>query len=117
MSSIPIIGPILAVAAIAAVLAAILSSKSKAKSAGKFAEGGIIPGNSFSGDNQWAQVNAGEVILSRSQSQNIANQLEGNNPMSNMRLSTEISGTNLRVVLNNDNRSRGGSRTFYSEIH
>ena len=35
------------------------------------------------------------------------------NPMGNLRLSTEISGSNLRVVLNNDNRSRGGSRDVY----
>ena len=112
VAGIPIVGPILAVAAIAAVLAATFAAMSKAKSAGSFATGGIIPGNSFSGDNQIASVNAGELILSRSQQANIAGQLQSN-PMGNLRLSTEISGSNLRVVLNNDNRSRGGSRDVY----
>ena len=117
VAGIPIVGPILAVAAIAAVLAATFAAMSKAKSAGKFASGGIVPGNSFSGDNQWAQVNAGELILSKSQQSNVANALTGNNPMGNLRLSTEISGTNLRIVMNNDNRSKGGSRGYYANIH
>lgn len=85
----------------------------KQATAGAYTNGGIIPGNSFSGDNQIASVNAGELILSRSQQSNIASQLQNNNPMGNLRLSTEISGSNLRVVLNNDNRQRGGSRNVY----
>ena len=117
MSAIPIVGPILAIAAIGAVLAAIMASKSKAASAGKFATGGLIPGSSFSGDNLTANVNSGELILNRAQQDSVAAQLQGNNPMSNLRLSTEIDGQKLRIVLNNDNRARGGSRTFYSELH
>ena len=89
----------------------------KQATAGAYANGGIIPGNSFSGDNQIASVNAGELILSRSQQSNIASQLTGNNPMQNLQLSTEISGTNLRIVMNNDNRSKGGSRGYYANIH
>ena len=113
MSGIPIVGPILAVAAIAAVLAAVIASVAKAKSAApKYAMGGIVPGNSMSGDNVPAFVNSGELILSKSQQNTLAGNLQSN-PMGNMRLSTEISGSNLRVVLNNDNRSRGGSRDVY----
>lgn len=88
----------------------------KSATSGSYASGGIIPGNSFSGDNLTANVNSGELILNRAQQGAIAGQLEGN-PMGNMRLSTEISGTNLRIVMNNDNRARGGQRGFYSEIH
>ena len=117
MAGIPIVGPVLAIAAIAAVLAAVLAATSKAKSAGNFAVGGLIPGNSYSGDNLTANVNSGELILNRSQQDSIASQLTGNNPMQNLQLSTEISGTNLRVVLNNDNRSKGGSRGYYANIH
>lgn len=116
MSAIPIVGPILAVAAIAAVLGAILSAKSKASSAGKFASGGIVGGNSYSGDQVVAMLNSGEGVLTQQGIQN-AGQLMNSNPLQNLKLSTEVSGTNLRIVLNNDNRSRGGSRTFYSEIH
>ena len=105
----------LAATATATMISTITAIKSA--TAGTYAGGGIIPGNSFSGDNLTANVNAGELILSRAQESNIASQLEGNNPLSNLRLETDISGQNLRIVLNNDNRSRGGSRTFYSEIH
>lgn len=104
-----------ATAGLATMVATIASIKSV--TSGSYASGGIIPGNSFSGDNLTANVNSGELILNRAQQSNLAGQLQGNNPMSNMRLSTEISGQNLRVVLNNDNRARGGSRTFYSELH
>lgn len=88
----------------------------KSATSGSYASGGIIPGNSFSGDNLTANVNSGELILNRAQQGSIAGQLNSN-PMGNLRLSTEISGTNLRVVLNNDNRSKGGDRNFYSKIH
>ena len=97
----------------------------KSATSGGYANGGVIPGNSFSGDNmrgmlpsgEMVGLDAGELILNRAQQASIAGQLQGNNPMSNLRLSTEISGYNLRVVLNNDNRARGGSRNFYSELH
>ena len=88
----------------------------KQATAGSYASGGIIPGNSFSGDNLTANVNSGELILNRSQQNTLAGQLQGN-PMSNLKLATEVSGRNLRVVLNNDNRSEGGSRGYYSDIH
>lgn len=91
----------------------------KSATSGGFANGGIVPGNSFSGDNLRTSdygINAGELILNRAQQGAIAGQLQSN-PMGNLRLSTEISGTNLRVVLNNDNRSKGGDRNFYSKIH
>ena len=100
------------VATMASTIAAIKSATS-----GSYASGGIIPGNSYSGDNLTANVNAGELILNRAQQASVAAQLIDSNPMSNMRLSTEISGQNLRIVMNNDNRARGGSRNYYSEIH
>ena len=91
---------------------------------GNYASGGKIPGNSFSGDNMrgilpngdLVGLDAGEIILNRAQQGVVAGAMQGN-PMSNMRLSTEISGTNLRIVMNNDNRSKGGDRNFYSKIH
>ena len=96
----------------------------KSATSGGFANGGVIPGNSFSGDNMrgilpngdLVGLDAGEIILNRAQQGVVAGAMQGN-PMSNMRLSTEISGTNLRIVMNNDNRARGGQRGFYSEIH
>ena len=116
VAGIPIVGPILAVAAIAAVLAATFAAMSKAKSAGKFATGGLIPGNSFSGDNLTANVNSGELILNRAQQGAIAGQLAGN-PMDDLNLSMEVEGTKMLVLLNNVNRSLGGSRDFYTKRH
>jgi hypothetical protein len=65
------------IAAIAGGLGTMISTISAIKSAtaGSYAEGGIIPGNSFSGDQMYAAVNSGEVILNRAQSANIASQL------------------------------------------
>lgn len=104
-----------ATAGLATMVSTIAAIKS-ATSAGSYAGGGLIGGNSYSGDNLTANVNSGELILNRAQQSSIAGQLNSN-PMGNLRLSTEISGTNLRIVMNNDNRARGGQRGFYSEIH
>ena len=116
VAGIPIVGPILAVAAIAAVLGATIAAMSKAKSAGKFAQGGVVGGNSYSGDRLMAYVNSGETILTPQQADKAVAGIQGN-PMQNLQLSTEISGTNLRIVMNNDNRSKGGSRGYYANIH
>lgn len=41
-----------------------------------FATGGIVPGNSFSGDRVQANVNSGEMILNRNQQANLFNQIK-----------------------------------------
>lgn len=46
-------------------------------SAGSFQDGGIVGGNSFSGDNLTANVNSGELILNRSQQQRLFNIANG----------------------------------------
>lgn len=63
------------IAAAIAGTAAMVSTISAIHGATGYAEGGQIPGNSFSGDNQLARVNAGEIILNRAQQSNIAGQL------------------------------------------
>ena len=106
------------IAASTAGLATMLSTIAAIKSAtaGSYASGGIVPGTSYSGDNTIIAANAGEVVLNRAQQTNLAGQLEAGSLPNNLHLSTEISGTNLRVVLDNDNRSKGGSRGAYSRI-
>jgi hypothetical protein len=85
----------------------------KSATAGSYASGGIIPGNHFSGDLQFAAVNAGEVILNRAQTANLAGQLTSGG-IGNLRLTTELSGENIRIALSNNNRRRGGSRGEYA---
>ena len=104
-----------AAAGVATMVATIASIKQA--TAGSYASGGIIPGNSYSGDNLTANVNSGELILNRAQQASIAGQLQASNPMGGLSLTTDISGDNLRIVLNNSNRSSGGDRNFYSRIH
>ena len=107
VAGIPIVGPILAVAAIAAVLAATFAAMSKAKSAGNFAVGGLIPGNSYSGDNLTANVNSGELILNKAQQGSIASQLTNNNPFGNLALSMNLKGEDIQICLDNNRMRRG----------
>lgn len=58
----------------AAQLGAAMASKPKAPS---FAQGGIVPGNSYAGDNVTANVNSGEMILTRSQQAGLWRMLAG----------------------------------------
>lgn len=55
-----------AAAAAAAGIAAIIATV-KSTMAGSFAEGGIVPGTSYTGDRLWARVNSGEMILNQTQ--------------------------------------------------
>ena len=91
-------------------LATMLSSIAAIKSATKgFANGGIVPGGSFSGDNLRTSdygVNSGELILNRAQQDNIAAQLQGGG-MQNLNLTATVTGEQLRLALNNTGRRTG----------
>ena len=99
------------IAAIAGGMATMLSTISAIHSATGYAQGGIIPGNNYSGDTQWARVNSGELILNRSQQANLANQLSEGSPFRNMVLTATLSGEDLRLAIN-----RNGKRTGRGEI-
>lgn len=99
------------IAAAAAGTATMLSTIGAIKSAtsGGFANGGIVPGNSFSGDNLRTSdygINSGELILNRAQQNSIASQLS-NNGMGNLRLTATIKGTDIQLALNNTARQQG----------
>lgn len=95
-SEIPMIGWVLGLAAVAGVIAAIASAP-------KFAKGGIVPGNSFSGDNITAQVNSGEMILNTSQQAKLFDLLNGSGSLNSGSNKVEfvIKGQELKGVLNN----------------
>ena len=69
------------------------------------AAGGTVTGNTYSGDQIPALLNAGEVVLNRAQTGNLASQLEGG--VGAMQLSAIITGEQLRLVLNNNGRRTG----------
>ena len=80
-----------------------------------FARGGIVPhaangyyvpGNHYSGDVTPILANAGELVLSRSQQNALAGQLQSSG-IAGMQLSAVITGEQLRLVLNNNGRRTG----------
>ena len=61
----PIIGTVIGLSSIAAVIAAYISSKNK------FAYGGIVGGNSYTGDHILAGLNSGEMVINKRQQANL----------------------------------------------
>lgn len=91
-------GPWAWVAFAASGLATMLSTISAIHSATGYAQGGIVKGNSYSGDNIYggpdAMVNAGELVLTKAQQSTLASQLQEGG-MRNMNLSGRIRGTDI----------------------
>lgn len=96
VAGIPIVGPILAISAVASIVAALTNLP-------KFATGGIVGGSSFSGDNVLARVNSGELILNAAQQNNLAGALTGTGG----RVRFEIEGSRLVGILDQESRRRG----------
>ena len=97
------------IAAAAAGTAAMVTTISAVKSnAGNFAMGGVVPGNSYSGDNMIAHVNSGELILDKSRTQNIAELMnrieEGGNASSR---TPYVRGEDIWLGMNNFLRRSG----------
>ena len=90
----------------AAATATMISTIASVHNATGYADGGIVKGNTYSGDQIPAMLNAGEVVLNAAQTSNVAQSLEGNG-MQNLSLSTEISGEDIRIALNNNGRRTG----------
>ena len=89
---------------LAAGAAAMATTISTIHSLTGYAEGGIVKGNSYSGDNILANggtigLNAGEVVLTKAMQGNLASQLQGGG-LQNMRLEGVITGENLHIIHN-----------------
>ena len=95
-AAVPVVGWINAVAAITAIMSAMAAVP-------KFADGGIIGGNSFIGDNMIARVNSSEMILNNRQQRNLFNLLDGKGGTSvnaGGEVKLRIEGRDLVGVLN-----------------
>lgn len=97
-ASLPFIGTGIASGLIATQQAIINSAKLP-----KFADGGIISGSSFIGDNLIARVNSGEMILNGTQQRNLFNLLDGKGNVagSSGEVVFKIAGKDLVGTLNN----------------
>ena len=97
------------IAAAAASTASMVSTIASIHSATGYAQGGMIKGNSYSGDNigglvdgsQLVGLNAGEVVLNAAGQQNLAANLQGAGSLRGLNLRTKVKGTELLVWLDN----------------
>ena len=106
VASIPVVGWIMAASAVASVIAAMTNIP-------KFANGGIVPGNMFSGDRVPVMANSGEMILNRAQQNNLFRILnEGGNAGGrdvNVTGQVVVTGEQMRILLaNTDRKMRRG---------
>lgn len=93
------LGPFGWLAFVGAGLAAVATTIAQIKS---FADGGIIEGNQFHGDGMLARVNAGELILNKTQQGNLFRMLDGGvGAKSGGRVDFVIEGSKLKGCLNN----------------
>jgi uncharacterized protein YoxC len=100
-----------ATAGLATMTATISSIKSVTK--GGFANGGIVPGNSFSGDNLHTSdygINSGELILNRAQQNTIASQLQGG--AANIRVQGLVRGHDILLAGSNYALSTGKAGAY-----
>lgn len=106
-------GPFAWIAATVAGIANMISAVTAIKqvtSAGKFADGGLVGGNSYSGDNLTASVNSGELILNRSQQNVIASQLQGG--AANIRVQGFVKGHDILLAGSNYALSTGKAGAY-----
>jgi hypothetical protein len=94
--------------------ATMISTIAAIHSATGYAEGGMIPGNSYSGDNQLARVNAGEIILNRAQQSNVAAALENPAQAAPANRPSFVRGQDIYLGLNNYLRASGRGQLITS---
>ena len=87
-------GPWAWLAYVAAGTAALATTISTVHSLTGYATGGMVEGNTYSGDQIPAMLNAGEVVLNRAQQSTLASQLQEGG-MRNLNLSGRIRGTDI----------------------
>lgn len=112
-------GPWAWLAFLAAGAAATATTISTIHSLTGFAEGGIVPGNSFSGDNLHTVdygINSGELILNRSQQSTIASALmDADNARGGYAGAPYVTGEKIVLGINNYARRSGRGELVFSK--
>ena len=104
-ASIPFAGVPIAAGFITSMMAAMAAQKSASLAMATFADGGVVSGNRFHGDNVLIRANAGETILTQKQSYDLFHMLKDTRQGDiSGRVRFEISGDKLYGVLDNYNR-------------
>ena len=112
-------GPWAWVAFAAAGMAQTLALVAQIKNATKFATGGIVGGSSYSGDNIYARLNSGEMVLNSRQQRNLFNLLDtglmAQKGVTNIQVTGVVRGTDLLLVQKNTNkvRAKAGSKIYF----
>ena len=101
-----------AISATATMLATVASI---AQATQGFAEGGMVGGNSYSGDNIVARLNSGEGVLTATGIENAA-EMASNVRGPIVQVTGKLRGKDLLLVADNYNASRGGSRGAYANV-
>ena len=102
-------GPWAWVAFLAAGAAAMATTIATVHNLTGYAQGGIVEGNSYSGDNIYAgnaMVNAGELVLTKAMQGNLASQLQDNG-MQNMNIAGRIKGTDIILSIDRSLKLEG----------
>ena len=98
-----------AIAAAAAGVASMITTISAIHSATGYAQGGIVQGNSYSGDNLRGSdfgINAGELILNKAQQSTLASQLQGTG-LHNLSVAGKIKGTDIILSIDRSLQLQG----------
>ena len=95
---------------VAAGAAAMATTISTIHQLSGYEQGGIVKGNSYSGDNIYggpdAMVNAGELVLTKAQQSTLASQLQGNG-INGMNISGRIKGTDIILSIDRSLKLEG----------
>jgi hypothetical protein len=91
---------------VAAGLAAMATAISTVHNLTGFAQGGIVDGNSYSGDNIPIMANAGEVVLTKAMQGNLASSLSENG-LNSMNIAGRIKGTDIILAIDRSLKLEG----------
>ncbi len=111
------------IAAIAGGLATMVSTIAAIHSATGYANGGMVKGNSYSGDNLMAQgpdggligLNAGEVVLNRSQVAGLSRELQNGGGQGNMSIVGVLRGEDVALMVDRYGRRTGKGELLFAK--